>query len=96
MSRTIPAFIAINTRGWALATAERFAGMGLGAVRKRRHAARCSDAALDILPGVNAGDSSVEGMMPHTENTECSLISPGYRYPGGTTYRQQIGRNEGF
>lgn len=31
---------------------------------------------LDILPAVNDRDSSVEGMMPHTENTECSLISP--------------------
>ena len=31
---------------------------------------------IDILPALKDGDSSVEGMMPHTENTECSLISP--------------------
>ena len=31
---------------------------------------------VDILPAVNDGDSSVEGTMPRTENTECSLISP--------------------
>ena len=31
---------------------------------------------FDILPAVNDGDSSVEGTMPRTENTECSLISP--------------------
>ena len=31
---------------------------------------------LDILPALKDGDSSVEGTMPRTENTECSLISP--------------------
>jgi hypothetical protein len=34
------------------------------------------DGDVDILPALKDGDSSVEGMMPHTENTECSLISP--------------------
>ncbi len=33
-------------------------------------------ASLDILPALKDGDSSVEGTMPRTENTECSLISP--------------------
>ena len=31
---------------------------------------------IDILPALKDGDSSVEGTMPRTENTECSLISP--------------------
>ena len=31
---------------------------------------------VDILPALNGEDSSVEGTMPRTENTECSLISP--------------------
>jgi phosphoribosylformylglycinamidine (FGAM) synthase-like amidotransferase family enzyme len=34
------------------------------------------DGLVDILPALKGEDSSVEGMMPHTENTECSLISP--------------------
>ena len=31
---------------------------------------------FDILPALKGEDSSVEGTMPRTENTECSLISP--------------------
>ncbi len=31
---------------------------------------------FDILPALKGEDSSVEGTMPRTENTECSLIAP--------------------